>query len=97
MNLNCRPGDLAVIVKTHPAEPATAQFIDRVVCVRAWEIRHGDPCWKYAHMPLRGKYRGMVVDWYEIPDEWLRPITPPPGTVTDSEVRELYEPQRETA
>jgi hypothetical protein len=29
-------------------------------------------------------------------DVWLRPITPPPGSVTDSEVRELFSPRTVT-
>jgi hypothetical protein len=71
MRLNCRPGDLAILVRAHPVASAC---IGRVVRLVGVTLISGSPAWSYEGMPWRG---GSPMDrwtWYEIPDAWLRPI-----------------------
>lgn len=93
--MNCKPGDIAIIVSCESQDGK--KDIGRLVSVLApwgdgvsWKI---EPCDGKGFQvgPLNLKTAGDY-DWN------LRPITPPPGTVTDSEVLELYSPkQREHA
>jgi hypothetical protein len=91
--MNCWPGALAVIVRTHANEPATRQFRDRTVRITArGSSESGCACWNYEGMPLRGKWHGRNVEWHSLPDEWLRPITPPGDEISAAEVQSLYQP-----
>jgi hypothetical protein len=95
--MNCKPGDLAVIVNSPPDCIAAR---GRIVTLVEHCIIDGEGCWTYEQMPLRGRVPGMHLArwaWHELPDVWLRPITPPPGTVTTGEVRELYAPRTVTS
>jgi hypothetical protein len=43
-------------------------------------------------MEIYRKYAGTIPGpVYMVPDRFLRPITPPPGSVTEDEVLELWE------
>ena len=86
--MNCKPGDLAVVVRTHPTEAATAQFLGRCVTLTAIDPMHPG-CWRYEEMPLRGRHRGQRVDWFSVPDEWLRPIRDPGDDAKDEMLRPL--------
>jgi hypothetical protein len=90
--MNVKPGDLAVIVRTHPSEPLTAQFLGRVVRIVSLREVEGAPCWTYERMPLIGKYRGCVVEWYSVPDEYLRPLRDPGEDARDETLEWLRVP-----
>jgi hypothetical protein len=84
--MNCKSG-LAVIVRT---APATASALGKLVMLTARQDVGGEPCWAYEGMPLRGRYPGGTWVWHELPDAWLRPITPPGDSITTKEVADLY-------
>lgn len=76
--MNCKPQDLAVIVQTHPNEPATKQFLGRTVRLTAsYSDEAGGVAWNYERMPLRGRHAGGNVEWHGLPDEWLKPLRDP--------------------
>jgi hypothetical protein len=99
--MNCKPGDLAVILKAEQSEN-----VGRIVrCVRLigpgelvdgrdWLVTVPGPHWVIEATPgLLWNRHGRVARrafW----DAGLRPITPPAGTVTASEVRTLYTPKQ---
>jgi hypothetical protein len=91
--MNCKPGDLAVIVRTHgEIEPATKQFLGRVVRLRASTERAEGICWNFEDQPLRGSWHGADVSWYNLPDDWLRPIRDPGDDATDETLLRLGKP-----
>jgi hypothetical protein len=97
--LNCWPGCLAIVkAGIHAGELYT---------VRAWmgryEFRGGSRandvwiCAAEQPVTIRGKkgekQEFRAGDDILIQDSRLRPITPPPGTITEDEVIELYSPR----
>ncbi len=93
--MNCKPGDLAVIVPGPPphfeADLALVGTIVRVThIVVAQSVAPGQMGAQWAYEGRRLYCNGLLV--VSLSDLILRPITPPPNTVTDDEVRELYEP-----
>lgn len=85
--MNCRPGDLAVIVRS------TAGNEGRIVGVVRWIGRvpgwcHSDRWEIRADRPLIGTYGK---EHWHAPDAYLRPIRP--GDISDEEVRDLYLPK----
>jgi hypothetical protein len=98
--MNCKPGDLAVIVKAKQ----DMRNIGKIVTVlrlaidgeylgpwRTRMTREDGISWVIEGV---GQifWAGDPVKQRAIPDEWLRPITPPPGTVTTEEVKTLFSP-----
>jgi hypothetical protein len=86
--LNCWPGAVAVVV----SDGVIGQFLGgrTVTCTTLTKNAVGEPAWCYEgrqFLIVLGLDM-VLVEW--IPDAILRPITPPPGEVTDAEVRELY-------
>lgn len=84
--MNCRPGDLAVIVK--PAGKQTLCLVGKIVRVTVAVYEGGEWCWEYEGERLLQSRFGVL--WY-IEDDLLRPIRP--DGVADDEVRKLYAPQ----
>jgi len=82
--MNCRPGDLAVVVKTRPGGEA---YLGRICRVLTLAERSPD-LW-------RVEYRGEG-DWYAL-DENLRPIRDPGDDATDETLDWLPVPHKETA
>lgn len=102
--MNCKPGDLAVVVSvtgaTGVAARVTRKLLNRIVRVVRLVPPRGDfHCsaslvWEFEKPEI------VVIDGRQfictgMADEGLRPITPPPNTVTDEEVRDLYAPNRD--
>lgn len=88
MKLNCKPGDLAILVHTHDDSPETAQFLGRIVRVRSYSAGPGGAGWSFENEPLRGKWRGMPLEWYTLPDEWLRPLRDDSEDKTETQSKE---------
>lgn len=69
--MNCKPGDLAVIVRIQYAEELP--LLGKVIKVTS--LNHlndfGEPCWSYEGRPLRDA-EGFECDGF--PDEFLCPI-----------------------
>jgi hypothetical protein len=87
MSLNCRPGDLAVVVRS-----MDGNFGKLVHVLRAYEKERG--WWVCEPLSeLRTADAGWTREKVCAADESLRPITPPAGTITQSEVSELYAPR----
>lgn len=92
--MNCRKGDIAIIVG---GELGNEGGMVRVVGTdsRCW----GEEWLCEALSELRTS-TGVVSrpgEYGYCEDRFLRPITPPPGTISDEEVRELYSPTQEPA
>lgn len=89
--MNCKPGDLAVIVRSYAGNEGKIVRCIRLVDYVCWGRPDGSevvaPTWKIDR-ELRG-CRGDVSD--QIEDSLLSPIRP--GDITDEEVRELYAPK----
>lgn len=86
MSLNCKPGDLAIVVLGNPSNN-----IGKVIRVTTlYGTFCGYTMWNYD-----GRLSDLGLRITAVADNCLRPILPPPGTVSDSEVRELYSPQTE--
>jgi hypothetical protein len=84
--MNCKPGELAIVVKG--AGPLTACIVGKVLRVTR-AVFDGEPCWEYEGPRL------VVPRWGPlevIEDEFLRPIRP--GGITEEEVGELYAPKQ---
>lgn len=82
--MNCKPDDLAIVVPDLPADEFMRDMIVRVTThhfdgVDYWDIERDIPA-----------PDGSFVCGIE--DSILRPLTPPSGSVTTKEVRELYSP-----
>jgi hypothetical protein len=84
--VNCKPGDLAVLVRTLPEFPEQVGRVFRVTALDP-AARRGH-AWFYEGTVIR-TFRPMHT-WISLPDEWLRPIRP--GDISDEEVRDLYAP-----
>lgn len=86
--MNCKPYDLAVFVIAGP-------LLGRIVKLTTLDpfMGSGGPYWFY-----EGKRLHMLNgdEYVSFKDRALRPITPPPGSVTDSEVLALYAPRTVT-
>ena len=89
--MNCKPGDMAVLVKA--VFPENVGLIVEVIVFKgeAWGFLDNwlcKPAW-----PSRGEYPSGVVDYGMqeslIPDAWLRPIRPPETPVTETRDEEL--------
>lgn len=90
--MNCKPGDLAVIVNAHPeAHQILGRFIRLTISIQY----EGEPCWQYEDMPMRGKCGRSSWTWHEYPDAWLRPIRDPGDDATDETLQWLPVPLRE--
>lgn len=108
MKLNCRPGDLAIVLgNSRVVKEPTAMMVVTVVRLAplgdfalpdghdavcsvpgSWVIEFPRPLHvRCASGKWAPRAHGVCVD------SRLRPITPPPGTVTDEEVTQLYAPQ----
>lgn len=85
--MNCKPGNLAIVVSVD-GNPDLKHLINQIREVVAVETAWDGPAWTYKGERFRA--RGQTCR--AIPDRWLRPINPPAGTVTDDEVRHLFEP-----
>jgi hypothetical protein len=90
--MNCKPGDLAVIV--NPRHPELMDLVGRILRVKR-VIDHdcfGDPCWSYEGRrikhPIAGTLRGAS-------DAWLRPIRDPGDDATDETLLWLPSPTGE--
>ena len=78
--MNCKPGDMALIVKTHHE---TESCLGRIVSLISPFVLDGELVWTYREMPLRGKYQSGSWRWIELPDAWLRPIRDPGDDAAD--------------
>jgi hypothetical protein len=96
--MNCKQGDLAYIV-----DSGSVRNIGRLVSV-CYRADSGDelPAWACIALSRLVRFeddgsctRIRAGDEIEVFDADLRPILPPPGTVTDEEVRDLYSPESE--
>lgn len=84
--MNCKPGDLAICFRA----PNVPEAIDMVVTID--RMSPSKDCW-YSIEQHYSKNGNLIV-WN---DKDMRPITPPPGSVTEDEVKELYSPVKEVA
>lgn len=98
--MNCKPGDLAVIVKDELPE----KDVGKLVYVRKFDEvdKYGATCWlcDSASGPLRyweGKQFRYSKTGISIPDAWLRPIRDPGDDATDEMVRVVGKPEGVTA
>lgn len=85
--MNCKPGDMAIVVKG--AGPLTSCIVGKVVRVTRM-VFDGEPCWEYDGARL------VVPRWGPldvIEDDFLRPIRA--DGITAEEVRDLYQPASE--
>ena len=71
--MNCKPGDLAVIVR---AAKKHSQYLGRIVTVVSWDAIE-------CEWDLDLTHNGLIVT---APDEYLRPIRPQPDDATDEMV-----------
>jgi hypothetical protein len=89
--LNCWPGAVAVVV----SDGVIGQFLGgrTVTCTTLTKNAVGEPAWCYegTQFLLLVGVDMVLVEF--IPDAALRPITPPDGTVSQEEVRELFSPK----
>lgn len=86
--MNCKPGDVAVIVRTEPAGEFLLGMLVDVLCAGR------NPGWwriKLPH-PICNPLTFAVGDEDDAPDYALRPIRP--GDISDEEVRDLYAPKQ---
>ena len=89
--MNCKPGDMAVIVET-----LDGSGIGSVVTVMSRDDRHvsGLPSW-VVHCPWEQSVINFfsgekyTAKYFVIPDAWLRPIRPPETPVTETRDEEL--------
>jgi len=89
--MNCKPGDLAITVCSTNNNQGKIVTVGRWLGkVRGWV---GDDRWEI-NVELPGRLGGSGAHYR---DSYMRPITPPPGSVTESEVTALYNPTKETA
>jgi hypothetical protein len=81
--MNCKPGDLAMVVRSVMGNDGRI-----VQCLR---LAGGIACAGYPVWEIDTELLGIL--GYKdnfIADNQLRPITPPAGTVSDAEVTELF-------
>ena len=87
--MNCYPHALAIFIAPGPLQ-------GRIVKLTTLDPYPGlpEPFWLYEgeRIDMAGGYGEYV----SFRDKAMRPITPPPNTVTDEEVRELYRPRTVT-
>lgn len=84
--MNCKPGDLAVIVG-HDDESDTCT-LGLLIRVTKLDPDWWEPVWEYEGRPLTDDEGARLL---AISDRYLRPIRP--GDVSDEEVRHLYAPK----
>lgn len=84
--MNCKPGDLARIVPGRPAEDMIVRCVE--FYSGPWSDGTYAPEWRLdREVPkMNGRADHFFADCY------LRPIQPPPNTVTTEEVANLYQP-----
>lgn len=88
--MNCKPGDLAVIVKTAPAGKFLLGKVVHVLTLCAdseWEVR--------LYKPITNPTNGVTGEYGLAPDECLRPIRDPGDDATDETLTWLPVPSRE--
>lgn len=83
--MNCKPGDLAVIVRM--PGPKTQCLVGRIIRVTTLAPDEGEPAWAYEGPSLMETEWG-VIGYVE--DEFLRPIRP--DGVSTEEVAALFQP-----
>jgi hypothetical protein len=89
--MNCKPGQMAVVIKgTDRHEKSWIGRVVRVIRVRGLGVDGSSLYWEYEGQRLVHPLYGECL---AVADIALRPITPPPGSVSDEEVRELYQPK----
>ena len=116
MSLNCRPGDLAIVLPPRGGGSCAATGLIVTVLRR---LRRDDVLYESKWLTvLADEAFDAGVEWLirlpraltelcnhglpytsDVNSMWdarLRPITPPPNTATDEEVRELYRPRTVT-
>lgn len=93
--MNCRPGDLAVVVRSDAGNDGKIVFVVRAAAYHEYaEFDHAD---EGRHWWVECK-SGLLMDTWgggekesSMPDARLRPIRP--GDISDEEVRDLYAPK----
>ena len=93
--LNCRPGDLAVIIRVPFVRPEAFRptverhSLGRIVrCVRLTSVNDGTMGWEI-EQPFDIPYIGDVITIFGISDECLRPIRPQADDAIDEMVAKL--------
>lgn len=85
--MNCKPQQLAYVATTLGYPFLNHCLGEVVTTLYVFEDRPPfGPMWKVEHSEMEG-----------VADACLRPMTPPPGTITDEEVRDLYAPKQPEA
>lgn len=92
--LRCWPGCVAQVV----GGSLVGEFLGgkTMTLTRLTKNGRGDPSWQYEgaqFLIVLSPMHIVVVD--HIPDADLRPLTPPPGSAKESELREIPAPNRE--
>lgn len=81
--MNCKPGDLAILLRT-PPELADQQLEGRIFRLTGLCNCGRDRCFTFEGGPLRGRLRPRETwAWMCLPDAWLRPIRDPGEDATD--------------
>ena len=91
--LRCWPGCLAITENAPQDNGLVVEVIERPAFAH---LVLETPCWVVRSLgsPFHMTPSTTAHEcWW--PDAMLRPITPPPGTVTTDEVQELYQPKRD--
>lgn len=98
--MNCRPGDLAVIVK--PGSPNYGRFVTvrelydgrRPFIGTFYRGWHGEPAWivEGTDLVLVSPKGRTFAPWHVVHDEWLRPIRDPGEDAKDEMLRPLPAP-----
>jgi hypothetical protein len=87
--LRCKVGDVAQVVRCDSPLPYRSALNGVTVKVSALITnRLDEAAWKYEGALI--VVRGCEIEC--LPDDWLMPITPPAGSIDESEVRKLFEP-----
>lgn len=91
--MNCKPGDLAVIV--NPQHVELRHFVGRLLVVKklVGVDFYGDPVWSYKGARLKAD--GLICT--AVSDKWLRPIRDQPGEDEMIRIAGLPQNLKETA
>ena len=84
--MNCKPGDLAMLVRALPQFP---EQVGRIFVVTVMDPLAPEPAWFYEGAMIRRQEGRHRMSWASLPDCWLRPIRDSGDDAVDETLRGL--------
>lgn len=93
--MNCKPGDLAIQIKSYAGNEGQIVFIEKYIgAVNFVNLKFTvNDCWHVKYQCKTPDFIGQFSEFGSVPDSWLRPVSGLP----DTEDTDIEQPIKEVA